>query len=226
MTMHSIVQPNQQGFTLLELLIAMSLMTLVMLGLGSSMYTVSQTQTRADARLTQMDVQRVNVALLRTLLGNISSELGVKASADAGTRVKFFLGDTQGMQWLGVMPARFGAAGRMFFRLALEPSQEGAGNDLVLWFEPWNGEKAWPEFSQASRYIVARKVQEFSIAYQSEISSTRPWLYGWSQSRSLPASIGLNIVTEHGTWPKTVIALYESDFSSSDSEPAWGGSVR
>src|SRR5256885_9315800 len=65
---------RQKGFTLVELLVVMALLSLLMLGLASAMSTVSQTQERVDARLDRMDHQRVSIGFLRTVLGQRSEE--------------------------------------------------------------------------------------------------------------------------------------------------------
>ncbi|XJC77943.1 prepilin-type N-terminal cleavage/methylation domain-containing protein [Delftia tsuruhatensis] len=120
MSRHGRLPAGQRGFTLVELLVVMALLSLLMLGLASAMSTVSQTQERVDARLDRMDHQRVSVAFLRSVLGQASAIRRQAGLRKQGESELFFEGGPQGMRWLGIMPARFGMGGRTHFQLSVE----------------------------------------------------------------------------------------------------------
>ena len=67
-----------RGFTLLEIVVVMALLSLVMLGLGASLRSFASTETRIDARLERMQEQRFPRAL------------ELKAKVDAGETLEDF----------------------------------------------------------------------------------------------------------------------------------------
>ena len=52
---------RQRGFTLMEVLIAMALLSLLMLALGSTLYSAAQTEERVDARVQSAEDLRLEI---------------------------------------------------------------------------------------------------------------------------------------------------------------------
>ena len=61
------------GFTLVEVLVVMSLLSLVMLAMGSALRTTAQTEERVDQRLQRADEMRLAADFLRSILGRVSA---------------------------------------------------------------------------------------------------------------------------------------------------------
>ena len=72
-----IARTQQQGFTLVELLVVMTLLSLVMLAMGSALRTTAQTEERIDQRLQRADEMRVANGFLREILGRLSARKSV-----------------------------------------------------------------------------------------------------------------------------------------------------
>lgn len=221
-------QSLAQGFTLLELLIAISLLSLLMLGLGSTLMTVAQTQTKADARLQLLDQQRVTVRFLRTIFAQTSATPNREGVMVEGRRANYFLGDGQVVQWLGVMPARFGAGGRTHFKLGLEPSAAHGGHDLVLRYLPWSSEQTQLDWGQATGQILETKVQALQLFYQDGAQGAHVWHSNW-QSAELPSAIDMQVSTDTGRWHRTTMAIYATPASakgSSNGGAVFGGTAQ
>ena len=62
---------NGGGFTLVEVLVVLSLLSLVMLAMGSALRTTAQTEERVDQRLQRADEMRVTTGFLRYILGRV-----------------------------------------------------------------------------------------------------------------------------------------------------------
>ena len=74
MSRHRLAETSRStGFTLMEVLVVMSLLSLVMLALGSSLRTIAQTEERIDQRLSRADEMRIAVSFLRSTLGRVSA---------------------------------------------------------------------------------------------------------------------------------------------------------
>ena len=111
------------GFTLVELLVAMALLSLLMLGMASALRSMAQTEERVDSRLAQTDEFRVATGFLDTVLGQVSVRK-TTALLKEGESPYLFVGKPDEMAWVGIMPARHGVGGRTFFRLRLEPDRK------------------------------------------------------------------------------------------------------
>ena len=100
-----------RGFTLLELLVVMGLLSAVMLALGAALRTIAQSEDRVDRRLAQADELRVASAFMRTTLGRVSARKMAPAPASGASPV-LFAAAPEALAWVGVMPARYGQGGR------------------------------------------------------------------------------------------------------------------
>ena len=205
MNRHGRLPAGQLGFTLVELLVVMALLSLLMLGLASAMSTVSQTQERVDARLDRMDHQRVSVAFLRSVLGQASAIRRQAGLRKQGESELFFEGGPQGMRWLGIMPARFGMGGRTHFQLSVE------GDALMLRFTPWQGPDVMPNWGQSQSYVIDRGVTAFALRYQNAKLGVAHWQPQWGpekdNEKELPSAVQIELQAASGAWPMTVIAM-------------------
>ncbi|MBK0116103.1 MULTISPECIES: prepilin-type N-terminal cleavage/methylation domain-containing protein [unclassified Delftia] len=213
MKLRGMSSSGQRGFTLVELLVVMTLLSLLMLGLASAMSTVSQTQERVDARLDRMDHQRVSISFLRTVLGQVSAERRRGGQRMQGQSPFFFQAGPKGMQWLGIMPARFGLGGRTHFQLALE------GDALVLRFTAWRGANMEPDWGQSQSYVVERAVSAFSLSYQNAKLGASRWTPLWEDEKELPSAVQIQLQTSTGAWPLMVVSF----LTPSATNPSVGG---
>lgn len=200
-----------RGFTLVELLVALILLSLIALGLGGAMRTISQTQERVDQRTEQWERQSTAIQFLRSTLAHVSGQRRPTAQANSEQSRYYFVGHPQEMQWLGNMPANLASGGgRTLFRLALQPGSQG--HQLVLQYQSWNKNLASQDWSRASSYILDSNVAQFALRYQrASQNGGLQWLPSWDTQElrdELPSAVGIQLVTANGTaWPLTVLAL-------------------
>jgi general secretion pathway protein J len=186
-----------RGFTLVEILVVMSLLSVVMLALGSALRTIAQTEERIDERLERADEMRIAAAFLRSTLERVSARK-VTPPPPAATGVLFAAG-TNSVAWVGVMPARYGAGGRAFFRLGLESN--GADVGLVIRFVPWADAPDFPDWSRAESRVLVRHVTGVALRFQDAQPSPPQWSPDWAPKDRLPDRLQLEIETVKGPWP-------------------------
>lgn len=196
---------RMKGFTLVELLVTMALLSLLMLGMASALRTMAQTEERVDARLADADEFRIATGFLRTVLGRISAQKNMALSRAGGSPF-LFEGLPGAVSWIGVMPARHGAGGRNFFRLAVEPVQ-GEESALVVRFVPWVDSAAFPDWAQAQSRVLVRGVTAFSLSYEDAHQSPSVWVSTWGRTDSVPERVRLELQTRAGPWPVWVVAM-------------------
>ena len=204
-----------RGFTLLELLVVLALLSVVMLAMGAALRAVAQSEVRVDDRLARADEFRVAVGFIRSTMGRVSGQK-VQAPAEAGASPFLFAAGPDAVAWVGVMPARYGAGGRSFFRLGMEPV--GGDAALVLRFMPWEDVNTFPDWSQAQAKVLVANVTAFSVRYEDDRDVPPAWLPEWPHADRMPARLSVSIQTAHGDWPSLVVALRQFPSSSSSGD--------
>ncbi|AVS75663.1 prepilin-type N-terminal cleavage/methylation domain-containing protein [Paracidovorax cattleyae] len=207
-----------RGFTLVELLVVISLLSLVMLAMASALRTTAQTEERVDARLRKVDDLRTTDGFLRAVLGRVSmrKRLGV---IPVNESPYYFLGGPQEMVWVGIMPARYGVGGRFFLRLGLEEGP--VGQSLVLRYLPFSNAVAVPDWSQAESYVLVPAVTGLELRYEDPSQEPPQWGAPWTITDRLPQRVSIQIRSATDAWPEIVVAMRA--LPSSDS--SIGGAV-
>lgn len=189
------------GFTLVEILVVMTLMSVVMLALGAAMRTIAQTEERVEQRLQRSDEMRVATGFLASTLGRISPRRSQVPTA-LGASLALFSATPAEVMWVGVMPARYGAGGRNFFRLGLE--RQSGRTDLVIRFAPWTGAAVFPDWATTDSRVLVRDASGLALEYQQQDGS---WRGDWTDPQALPARIRISLRTPALEWPPVTIAL-------------------
>ncbi|MDD2545113.1 MAG: prepilin-type N-terminal cleavage/methylation domain-containing protein [Burkholderiaceae bacterium] len=192
------------GFTLLEILVTLALLSLLLLGMASSLRTMAQTEERVDQRLGQADEMRVAVGFVRTTLGRVSMR-PTGAPPQEGVSPYGFVGQPDHVAWIGIMPARHGAGGRYFFRLGLEAVQGRSA--LVIRFVPWSDAPAFPDWAQAESRVLVQDVLGLALTYEDGRQFEPAWQPLWQRTDSLPERVRIDLQTRTGVWPLWVVPL-------------------
>lgn len=212
------LQPSR-GFTLLELLVALSVTSLIALAMGGALRTMAQAETTLAQRTAEVDETRLGRQLLQQAL----SVVVAPSTNGPDGPVLPFLAAPDRLEWIGVMPARPGMAGRHFFRLMLE----GAGGEapaLVLRFAPWAPDAPAPDWTSTPSRILLSSVSSFGVQASGLPPRGRthpvPWPVGWQEGWAipdrLPQWLRLVWVDERGIphhWTEPVRASISNDDS-------------
>nr|WP_312986319.1 prepilin-type N-terminal cleavage/methylation domain-containing protein [Comamonas koreensis] len=197
------------GFTLVEMLVAMSLLSLIVLGLAGAMGTMGRTETSIDNRLERMDESRASTDFLRTVLGRISAKrvqgLQQQGMLSATPSAFFFEGAGQSMTWVGVMPARYGVGGRYHFRLAMG-SYDGAPA-VMLSYLPWIDQQTLPDWGGAQTYPLLQHATGLSFQYLDGAIDPPQWGSDWGAVDRLPQAVQVVMSTESMVLAPVVVQL-------------------
>ncbi len=214
----SVTRSRARGFSLVELLVVMTLLSLVVLALGSALRTMAQTQERLDASLTRTDDLRVTDTFLRGILGRVAAHKkpGVLAQ---GENPFLFSGQAGEISWIGIMPARYGAGGRYFLHLGLE--DDAGTSALVLRYAPWKDDGSTPVWSSAERHVLVKPVAGVQFEYENAAVEPPQWMPVWASPDALPERVRVTLVGTSGDWPSVVVPLRQLRGSTAGS----GGAV-
>ena len=196
---------SSQGFTLLEMLVVMVLLSIIMLAMVSGMRSAGQSSDRVDAGLERQDEVRVAERFVRGTLGRMSQRPLAGASLQStpmgsnmqsnGNPPILFEGAPNQVSWVGVMPARYGAGGRNFFRLSVEPVGQGAG--LVMRYVPWSDQTTFPDWGSAASQVLLTEVTGLALQYENDrpenMDAATEWVSPWNHQDYAPAHIAISI---------------------------------
>lgn len=204
---------SARGFTLIEMLLVLSMTALMMLAIGGTLRTMAQSEDRVVQRIDRNDQIRVTHQFLQQILGRVDISEPVGGRADA-ERPFLFTARPHSIEWVGVMPARHGAAGRFDFRLAVEARQTDF--DLVLRYAPHEGKATFPDWSAAEQQVLVRSVREFQLEskgtpYAAETVAQKDgigWQSEWKSKTDIPQQLRIGIKDEIGAWSPITVALF------------------
>lgn len=204
---------SPSGFTLLELLVVMVLLSVIMLGLVSALRGMVQAETKIDQRLERLDEIRVARLFLQQTLSRVSA-MASEPPGGVGKQAVPFVAMAQSLSWVGILPARPNVGGRQFFRLAVEDAVTGPA--LVLHFAPWSADAPMPNWIGTDSRVLLKNVRKISVQAQGLAPLGRnplePWPNGWQEgwpvADALPEQLRVDGYSDTGTVFTLTIPLY------------------
>ncbi len=206
---------RQRGFTLIEVLIAMTLLSIMVVLLFSSLRICAQSWEQGETKISEVNEVAVvygffqrHLASAIPLWDDFSEQKtsGTLAPAPAARDNKnfSFQGSRQSLQFVSVFPASAGRSGMQLFSIA--PDNEQSLKVTLTPFFPTNEGEDW----QQEEVVVLKQVSEFSLAYfgDAEGSGEERWHEQWLEKSTQPSLVKITISTENGIfWPDMIIAV-------------------
>ena len=189
------------GFTLLELLVAITLMGLVLValygGLRVGMNSWESGETRAEAVNRQRSVQEF-------LRRQLAQSVTVHVANERGERLVRFAGQANAIEFVAPLLAYLGQAGLYWIRL------EGREGQLRMLWRPYLTADA--EAGELQETVLLEGVTTMEWAYFGVERDEEPqpqWRSTWTSAMRRPWLVRLNLTVEQQVWPDLVTALSE-----------------
>jgi general secretion pathway protein J len=200
----------QRGLTLLEMLIALVLMSLLLVLLFGGLRLASRSWDAGDAYGTRVEQMQLVENFLRR---RISEVFPYRLQANPNRPNAVFLGygaGSQGIQFVAPMPAAGARGGLYILRIGLAPSKHGYA--LMLWRTPLGTEQ--PDNAQESAanapVMLADHVGSVEFAYFGRPSGTDgppAWNAQWRDPTQVPLLVRMRLTLADGSrWPDLVVA--------------------
>jgi len=200
---------HARGFTLVELLVALTLFALLATVLSGALRLVGRSWEGGEAKVAQLDEMRQAQALLRSQIASLFPQRMPKA---ADTPL-LFSGTTDEMKYVATLPERVDQGGSQLFRLVL--AKDGERNPLLLermYVDPELTQV--PEFDgpDIERTVLAEHIGQLRIEYlgrdKGAMDTEKPtWRDRWEDPQQLPILIRVLVQPERGpAWPPLVAA--------------------
>jgi len=216
------------GFTLIEVLIAMTLLSLMVVLLFSSLRICAQSWEQGENKIAEVNEVAVvynffqrHLSLATPLWNDFIAgsdmdaanqpETGAAdqsgADAESMNKTFSFQGQKNALQFVSVFPASVGRAGMQLF--SIEPQQEDKEQVLKVTLTPFFPLTEGEEWNKEEE-ILLRHVSDFDLSYFGAVDNTDKyeWQDEWLKKDVHPQLVKINISTTDGVyWPEMIFAL-------------------
>ena len=200
---------RQRGFTLLEMMIALALLSLMLVVLFGGLRLGARSWDAAEAKLGRVGDCLLIQDFIRRQLQQAKPVL--RNSQDKRVEIAFE-GDFERLSFIAPLPIRRGQGGLYSFSLAVDEDEQ-----LTIRYYPFD-ETAdeIPDESKIDQEILLDNVAEITFEYFGTVddtSQTRSWQDRWQDRQTLPMLVRLNLETTDtiNKWPEMVVKLRLSD---------------
>lgn len=203
---HSPFPASQHGFTLLEVLLALVLMALLMVGVWGALRTATQLTYGADALIARSDRVRAVQGYLRDYLGGAQPQ-GFLHKANEQARM--FEGDPDQVRYVAPMPAQLGDGGLFVQTLRLARGEDG-GRVLQLSYAPLTSDAALPTDSKPEILLDHLAGGRFEYLYAAGNGRPAQWRDSWHSLAGMPLAVRVALQPawrERIGFPEMLIAL-------------------
>lgn len=188
------------GFTLVEMLVSITILSLVMLATVTGLRTLASTQNSLSVVTSRNDELRSVSSFLRDALeaavaGSDSGGLSLGGGRNEAT---VFEAWNDGLLWRTSLLFGEAAGGSYVVRVARE------GPQLVLRWQLPDQKGELDDWNNAPSRPLVENVQEFSVAYRRERDG--PWKTTWDK-RGLPGWVRLELRASERYWPEMILAV-------------------
>jgi len=190
--------PLSKGFTLVEVIVALTLLSLIMLGLLGALRTLGESGKRIEQRIESIDELRIVTAFLRQTIEQ--AQPVPRYDLEYGHAL-YFDGLPQAIRWVAPLPSHHGIGGLHIMHLMYAPDTR----QLILEYLPYGGSGVQAEPTvPPQRAILAENVQSLALGYRKERDEA--WLEQWPNPRSVPDQIRIQLRVNDRAWPELIIA--------------------
>ncbi len=191
------------GFTLIEVVVSLAVLSLILLATVSALRTFVNTQVSLDRMMGRVDEVRTVSGFLRDMFeGSVAGMQqggGVSFGGRGGAELGYFEGTPQWVEWKA--PVLFGEVygGTQLLRLIKE---EGA---LKLYWQDPPAQRAEVDWSGKSSRVLVEAVEEFEISFKPEFNAD--WQNDEWGGKGAPALVRLSIKAAGRHWPDLIIQV-------------------
>lgn len=206
-----------RGFTLIEVLIAMTLLSVIVVLLFASLRICAQSWEQGETKITEINEVAVVYHFFQQYLA--SAKPVANDFADDGTVSYGFQGDGQNLNFVTALPASVERSGLQQFAVNLvkDHGEQFIRITLTPFFPLAEGEQ-WRQ----DQVILIKHVKNLEISYFGSDDGVSPgvWMPDWMEKEVQPQLVKIRIALDNNIyWPEMVIKLNVSGvYSNQDFE--------
>jgi len=208
----------QQGFTLIEVLIAMTLLSIMVVLLFTSLKICAQSWEQGESKITEVNEVAVvynffqqHLASSKPVWNDFSGEEGVKTFAFQGAR--------QTLQFVTAFPDSVGRKGLQQFSLSLQ--QQDGDSVIKVGLSPFLPLAEGEQWHQ-DEVVLVKHVTRFELSYFGAEPGNDDirWQTEWVEKEIQPRLVKVSIELDNGIdWPDLIIDLkITGNYSNEDND--------
>ncbi len=198
-----------RGFTLVEVMVAVTLFSLVMVMIFNGLHSSSLSWRAGERQIAQNDTQRLELAFLRKLLSQAVPLILI----DGDENPLLFKGEEDTVYFVSKLPSHRGGGG--LYLLSLHVSQQDDRHTLTMTYQP-----ATPaidlsdhlDSEHASSLDLIENIETLTLSYYGDKDDIdeADWHDDWDSNVRLPELISIQIETSQARrfWPELVIPIH------------------
>lgn len=194
---------STKGFTLVEVVVAMAVLSLLMLATVTGLRTLGNTQVALERKTARVDEVRTVSVFLRDLMesaivGSGGGGLTLGGGSMGSTYFRLIDG---GAEWKSTILFGESFGGTYVVRVARE------GDELMLrWVEPLPNGRPPEKWDDTPSRVLVRELEEFSVFARKEFDSE--WQDRWTESRQAPALVRMQVKSSGRFWPDLIMQVH------------------
>ncbi|MBI1905197.1 MAG: prepilin-type N-terminal cleavage/methylation domain-containing protein [Rhodocyclales bacterium] len=194
-----------RGFTLVEVVVALTLVALIMLGLLGALRAMGDAASRVDT----VSARTSDMQLIGAFLGRVVSggeALAYRGDTPQEQQAVYFEASAGRLRWVGNLSQRHGTRGLHFLELGVD--EEGGTRALVLRYLPYSGATAEPQWARRSVHVLLPQIDTLRFSYQGPDPDS-PWVDDWvaEDQGGLPVRVRIAVQSDGRHWPELVYSL-------------------
>ena len=180
---------HANGFTLLEILLALALMAMVMLGVWGALAGATRMTHSADALMARSENVRTVQEFLRR---HVAAAGMIPWTEGSGTRARVFEGGASSMQYVAPLPMQSGHAGLYLQTLSLQKDDSG-GTTLRLSYRPYTGNLEVD--GEPEHHVLLTGLSGGRFQYLAAAAYGKParWRDDWTALNGLPLAVRIHL---------------------------------
>jgi general secretion pathway protein J len=189
-----------RGFSLMEVLAALALLAILLLGVYSGVRSTTLSVSHGSSVIARLDEVRGAREFLRRQLSSATA-LPWKV-LDEGSPV-VFEGDGTHLRFVSTLPGYLGKLGPQVIEIALADDDKD-GHELEARLAPLPGSQS--TVADGAGDVLLARVRSLRVRYAQ--GGTDAWRDDWKDVMSLPGAVEITVVPEEGgeAWPPLIVA--------------------
>jgi general secretion pathway protein J len=207
-----VINRGCKGFTLIEMLIAMTLLSIMVVLLFSSLKIAADSWNASEARMITINRKAVVYQFFKrhlTTIRPVFAATPTQNSQEIVPLLQVFQGNYQTMQFVASLPMSAARKGLQLFQITSDPDRPA---NLIVALSPFRsqiGEGATPA-QPPEKVVLIHAVKEYHFNYfgSKEEGGPAVWNNDWENTDHLPQLIRVTIQLEDGDyWPDMIFPL-------------------